>query len=221
MKEGVLSQYTNRVRYSTFLNITHNLKITERCFRYLLNVIKEDGDIIIHSNNGMADEVDIESALGLCLLNADLLEEICHCLKLRNDGDIHATQRSELKNATINYSQSTEAKQHHELDNGFRESIVELMILALQCWEQSTKQSKIELAEQSNIWKVNIDGGRLRVRSMDRYLGLNKLPKMPRWRDVIKTAYFVLDRADCKLPITKRLENTLEHTLSILRKQSL
>jgi hypothetical protein len=92
---------------------------------------------------------------------------------------------------------------NHGLGKQFRENIVDLMILSVQCCEQCTKKNKIELAEESNIWRINVDGGRLRVRSMDRYLGVNKLPKVPRWRDVLKTAYFVLDAVNCEMPIKK------------------
>jgi hypothetical protein len=42
-----------------------------------------------------------------------------------------------------------------------------------------------------------------------------------RWHDVLKTAYFVLDTVNCDLPIKKKLEESLDRMLSIMRKRSL
>ena len=43
---------------------------------------------------------------------------------------------------------------------------------------------------------------------MDRYLGVNTLPKMPRRHDVLETAYFI-GAVNCDLPIKKQLEESL------------
>ena len=74
----------------------------------------------------------------------------------------------------------------------YRQQLVTLMRSALHTWEVTTQKSKIELAEESNIWAVSIDDGRLRTRTFDRYLRTEQLPKIPRWREVIRTAYYVL-----------------------------
>ena len=74
----------------------------------------------------------------------------------------------------------------------YRQQLVTLMRSALHTWEVTTQKSKIELAEESNIWAVSIDDGRLRTRTFDRYLRIEQLPKIPRWREVVRTAYFVL-----------------------------
>ena len=71
------------------------------------------------------------------------------------------------------------------------------MFTSVECWEISTNSTRLELAEQSGIWRVSIDDGRLRTRSLDRYLSLKSLPKKPRWREVLRTAHFVL--AECQL----------------------
>ena len=55
--------------------------------------------------------------------------------------------------------------------------------------------NRIELAERSKAWRVAIDDGRLRARTMERYLAVSKLPRNPHWREVLRTAYFVLEQA--------------------------
>lgn len=72
------------------------------------------------------------------------------------------------------------------------ELYVQVMQQSLAMWELATGKSRIELAEQSGIWRVSIDDGRIRTRSFDRYLSLKTLPKQPRWREVVRTAHFVL-----------------------------
>ncbi len=74
----------------------------------------------------------------------------------------------------------------------FRRTLVELMLALVDIWERNTGTNRLELAEKSRIWRVNIDDGRLRARAMERYLVLSKLPQNPRWRDVLRSAYFVL-----------------------------
>ena len=82
-----------------------------------------------------------------------------------------------------------------EKDAGFqlREILVRLMTLALQHWKEVTGSNKLELAEQSGIWKVHLDKGYFRVRTLDRYLSVPSLPRYPRWRDVTRTVRFVLN----------------------------
>ena len=70
--------------------------------------------------------------------------------------------------------------------------LVDLMLALVETWERSTGSNRIELAERSRIWRVNIDDGRLRTRAMERYLSVSKLPHNPRWCDVMRSAYFVL-----------------------------
>lgn len=90
------------------------------------------------------------------------------------------------------------AEQHAAADHErFRAALVELMLAVVEAWERSTRTTRIELAERSRLWRVTIDDGRLRVRAMERYLALPKLPRQPRWREVLRTAYFVL--AECEL----------------------
>lgn len=103
----------------------------------------------------------------------------------------------------------------------YRQQLVTLMRAALHTWEVTTQKSKIELAEESNIWAVSIDDGRLRTRTFDRYLRLEQLPKIPRWREVVRTAYFVLSNPEIEAETRRSLEKELEKTKAILKKAAI
>ena len=103
----------------------------------------------------------------------------------------------------------------------YRQQLVTLMRSTLLTWEVTTQKSKIELAEESNIWAVSIDDGRLRTRTFDRYLRLEQLPKIPRWREVIRTAYFVLSNPAIEPEARSSLESELEKTKEQLKKAAI
>lgn len=203
-------------------NISHNLEIAEKCFRCLISMLGGDTLETRSKRSFIAENVsDLEKLLELCAANAQLIESV-HDLLL--DG-IAAQPPANLEHFSRNDAthghHETHTNEDHILNRKFRENIVDLMILSVQCWEQCAKKNKIELAEESKIWRISVDGGRLRVRSMDRYLCVTKLPKMPRWRDVLKTAYFVLDSVKCDSPIKTKLEDSLDRVLGIVRERSL
>ena len=106
-------------------------------------------------------------------------------------------------------------------ESEYRQQLVTLMRSALHTWEVTTQKSKIELAEESNIWAVSIDDGRLRTRTFDRYLRLEQLPKVPRWREVVRTAYFVLSNPAIEPETRSTLESELEKTKTILKKAAI
>ncbi len=83
-----------------------------------------------------------------------------------------------------------------------RGAIVELMQACVEIWERTTCSTRLELAEKSGIWRITIDDGRLRTRTLNRYLDIATLPTRPRWREVLRTAYFIL--ADCHLEPAQR-----------------
>ena len=66
-----------------------------------------------------------------------------------------------------------------------------------------------------------IDDGRLRTRTFDRYLRLEQLPKIPRWREVVRTAYFVLSNPEIEPETRHALEAELEKTKAILKKTAI
>ncbi len=103
----------------------------------------------------------------------------------------------------------------------FRHALVDLMLTTIDTWERGSGQNRIELAERSKLWRVYIDDGRLRTRAMERYLNVARLPQNPRWRDVVRTAYFVL--GECRLDVSVRdaLQHRVDAVLSFTRRSPL
>jgi PAS domain-containing protein len=106
--------------------------------------------------------------------------------------------------------------------DAFRRILVELMLAVVDAWERDTGQSRIELAQRSRIWRVHIDDGRLRARSMERYLAVSKLPDNPRWRDVLRSAYYVLGQCE-QMPAQAReeLQQRIDTVLAYTRREAL
>lgn len=90
------------------------------------------------------------------------------------------------------------------------ELIVKTMRFALSAWERHTHQSKVDLAEQSRCWSVYLDGTSAKTRTLDKYLSLKTLPGKPRWRSVINTAKFVIDRGNLPSDESGQLETFCE-----------
>ena len=88
-------------------------------------------------------------------------------------------------------------------------------------WQKVTGQSIIDLAEKSRIWSVSIDNGRLRTRSMNRYLSIDKLPSNPRWRQVARTAYFVLSKVSHDAEAKSALEKSVARLQDIVEARAL
>jgi two-component system sensor histidine kinase ChiS len=66
------------------------------------------------------------------------------------------------------------------------------MTQSMALWRRVKGGSKIDFAEQSGVWRVNLDRSSLQARTLDKYLLIETLPANPRWRDVVQTAEFVL-----------------------------
>lgn len=114
----------------------------------------------------------------------------------------------------VKHGESTAQKPINSLltEQDFQHKLVDLMFYCVEFWETTTQSTRIELAEKSGIWRVSIDDGRLRTRSLDRYLSVQQLPKKPRWREVLRTAHYVI--AECKLDTEQ--ENTINLKLTAL-----
>jgi len=103
----------------------------------------------------------------------------------------------------------------------YREALVKLMQDCHYYWQKVTGESIIELAEKSRIWSVSIDNGRLRTRSMNRYLSIDKLPSNPRWRQVARTAYFVLSKVSHDAEAKSALEKSVTRLQDIVEAKAL
>lgn len=73
----------------------------------------------------------------------------------------------------------------------FLSELVQVMQLCLTIWEESTSQSKAQFAEQSQLWRVSLDGGTAKTRTLDKYLSVETIPQKPRWKNVINSANFI------------------------------
>ncbi|KPA53065.1 histidine kinase [Photobacterium leiognathi subsp. mandapamensis] len=98
-----------------------------------------------------------------------------------------------------------------------RELLVDSMKNTLELWESESNKTKFELAEESGLWRVYLDRSTLQTRTLDKYLHIETLPKTPRWRTVINTMDYVLER--CHQPTAARQElvtmrDKLHHTIS-------
>ncbi|CUH70143.1 Autoinducer 2 sensor kinase/phosphatase LuxQ [Thalassovita autumnalis] len=80
-------------------------------------------------------------------------------------------------------------------NDAYRQCIVDLMSGTLTLWSDLTGKGKIEFAETSGIWRVNLDKTSLQTRTLDKYLLVDTLPANPRWRDVVKSVNFIRDVA--------------------------
>lgn len=117
--------------------------------------------------------------------------------------------------------QATLSLSPSELTASFAELLVNTMIDCISIWEKSTKTNKVELADRSQIWTISIDSGRLRTRSLDKYLHVKKLPDNPRWRNVVKTCHFIL--SECNLSNDDRtlLTSHLDRIMQVIKSESL
>ena len=100
-----------------------------------------------------------------------------------------------------------------------RERLVEVMALSLRYWIQTTRTTKLELAEQSGLWTAVADKeGTWRTRTLNRYLQVSTLPKNPRWRQVSQTAFFVLQQCPNQAPqLRTELESKLKNLERLLQ----
>jgi hypothetical protein len=106
---------------------------------------------------------------------------------------------------------------HLATDEGFRRAIVEVMTLALDYWQKTKHKGKIELAEESGLWRVYMDRSSLQTRTLDKYLLVETLPRNPRWRDVVRTAEYVIRNTTELLPEREALAQALVSLKHYLR----
>ena len=141
----------------------------------------------------------------------------------RGDGLIVLGLQPSLQTAPDAAAQTAAAGDGREtgMREEFRRSLVALMLAVIDTWERATGSSRLELAEKSRIWRVTIDDGRLRARAMERYLTVAKLPHNPRWRDVLRSAYFVLGQCAMEAQTREDLQRLVDAVLAYTRRSAL
>ena len=100
-----------------------------------------------------------------------------------------------------------------------RPLLVQVMIKALQYWQQCTFRSKIELATDSAIWTVNLDNSSPQTRTMDKYLHIDSIPKRPKVEDVVRTAHYVLFHGKRNTELRESLETDLNELIKLQQQQ--
>ena len=122
----------------------------------------------------------------------------------------HMTSELQQIETSMEYEFSKLSKK--EIDHIYRRTIVDVMKTVLDIWFQSTGKDKIQFAEESKIWRAHLDVGTYKTRTLDKYLDIEKLPKNPRWKDVVKSVEFVMQT--CSEPIS--LKTALQASISKL-----
>jgi two-component system sensor histidine kinase ChiS len=88
-----------------------------------------------------------------------------------------------------------------------RDTARQIMTLAVAYWEERSGESKLELARESGLWRIEVSpDGHERTRTLDRYLDLRTFPKAPRWKKILATGDFVLSRCSSGDESRRRLE---------------
>lgn len=119
------------------------------------------------------------------------------------------------------FSATIQGDDDEYLEEKYREALVKVMQDCHFYWQKVTGESIIDLAEKSRIWSVSVDNGRLRTRSMNRYLSLDKLPANPRWRQVARTAYFVISKVSHDEEARSALESSVGRLQELVEERAL
>ena len=102
--------------------------------------------------------------------------------KLKNESNA----LKEILDSILNNLYKNEPKGELQTDTAY------LMSKCLTYWTLSTGKGKIDFALTSGIWETTTDKGYLRVRSLDRYLDPEKVPKKPKLEWVRQSVEFTL-----------------------------
>ncbi len=148
--------------------------------------------------------------------------EVSSACVVESAPDAPAAPRDASADAGVERAVSdTASMQDSRVREDFRRALVELMLSSLEAWERATGTGRLELAEKSRIWRVAVDDGRVRARAMERYLGLARLPQNPRWRDVVRTGYYVLEHCAMDTDMRERLQRQVDAVLAYTRRSAL
>jgi len=117
---------------------------------------------------------------------------------------IDTSEIRELKAITL-AKEDTQEECDLQKKQALLSGLVEITQLCLTIWEECTHTSKIQLADQSGLWRVSLDNGTAKTRTLDKYLSLETIPNNPRWKTVIQTANFIIRQCPDH-PMTEKLK---------------
>lgn len=115
------------------------------------------------------------------------------------------TQYRQLLDSTFISTESNAINQAQQA----RHTLVDATRLALRLWQKHTNKTKTDLAEESGIWRIYIDGGTLKTRTLDKYLNEKTLPQKPRWRSVIKTLDYLVQNCTLDAKEKEQIETLI------------
>lgn len=95
------------------------------------------------------------------------------------------------------------------------------MITCQDTWQTATGKSTLELAEDSGFWLVSIEEGQLRTRTMNKYSDINTIPNNLRWRQVVKTAHYILSHCELKTKERKSLNEKIDAVKQLMRNKAI
>lgn len=145
----------------------------------------------------------------------ELLARVQSQLQAKKAVDHYSTQKYyELRDldAQLDFLPDKLLDQHQTPE--LRQALVTVLSQAVILWEEETGKSKVEFAESSELWKVYLDAGTYRTRTLDKYLNLRNLPKHPKWRTVLDSAHFILNA--CATAETTELESSIADLKTLL-----
>ena len=177
-----------------------------------LNCKHKDGHIF--QNDAIINTVDVMGQCGCAIaLNLKIDNELAS--QSQNDHRLNAVEQtlSSLLAFAKDNPSIMSGLEHLELTDGdgavgdtqkaqVREHVVNVMNLALTCWEHDIGRTKLELAEESKIWPVYMDKSTPTTRTLDKYLNIELCPKNPRCQRAIDTAEFVLRNASKRTSVS-------------------
>lgn len=71
-----------------------------------------------------------------------------------------------------------------------------IMVESVALWKEATGREKWDFAESSGLWKVHTDeDGWQRTATLDKYLDFRRMPRFPRWLNIMESARFVIKEA--------------------------
>ncbi len=179
-----IKEFSNGAMWSTLIQET-NLKVCIHAFQ------QEDtlsySAILENTSSESLSSSEIQMRL-------QTLENIVSKININDVNTLH-TNISAV-NESRHSKQSSDALEliapvNNKATESSRNDLIQATRLAIRLWEKYSGKSKATLAEASKIWRVYVDGGTIKTRTLDKYLNEKTLPKNPRWRSVIKTMDFV------------------------------
>ncbi len=109
----------------------------------------------------------------------------------------------------VTHQSSPEPGFEGTIEERSRKLVLTIMTTALECWEDCTGKSRIELAQESGIWSVQLDNGTYKARTLNKYLKLRTIPKNPRIKSIIDTADFVVKSCVLSTSHQHRLDSSV------------